>query len=245
MFLATWIIPSALGVIALVVTLVVITRRTGTSVTVARAAFVGGIISAIVISAATVVTAVITLVGSVVTVTLPVGTYWPSLPSTVTIEGPTAEVTAGGFRSAEVAVEGLDFATRAWLAGGILVQGATFVIVSIAVAVLFRQLLNNDPFRPVVARALTISGITVAIGGVGWQVLSLVGGFLASRQVLEVTGWTSTDPSMSELAELGWPPISTSFDIQGWPLPMGLALVGLALIIRRGAALQRDTEGLV
>jgi len=242
----TWIIPAGLGIIALAVTLIVIGRRTATPLSAPRAAYVGGIISAAVIGVVTIVTTVITLAASAIAVTLPVGTYWPSLPSGVTItDGPTAHVTAGGFRTAEVTVTGLDFAARVWLAGGILIQGATFVIVSVAVAVLFRQLLNNDPFRPVVARALTVSGIAVAVGGIGWQALSLVGGFMASHQVLEVTGWTSTNPSATSLEDFGWPPMSTSFGIEGWPLPVGLALVALAFVIRRGAALQRDTEGLV
>jgi hypothetical protein len=91
----------------------------------------------------TVSTVVSDLTSRSISLRLPVYEFWPTLPAGATIiSGPTAEVTGGGFTSAEVYVSGLDTAARAWLAGSSLLQGATIIMIAIVVVTLSSTILR-------------------------------------------------------------------------------------------------------
>lgn len=201
----------------------------------------------------TIVNAVGTLVSDVVQVALPVQQFWPGVHPWVTLDpGPTASVVGGGFTTADVSVTGLGMDARLLLAAGNLVQGLTFVVIAAVVALLCHRLLGGSPFRPLLARAMTWAAATIAAGGVAWQILLQIGGSIASRQVLEVTAWGASVPT-EEIADYlftavdttGLPQPYPSFQLEFWPLLLGLALTTVAVAFRRSERLQRDTEGLV
>ena len=198
-------------------------------------------------AAATVTTVIRTLVDETIPVTLPVGSYWPAVPPYVTITGgPTATVVSGGFTQADVMVSGLDTATRVWLAAGHLVQGAAFVVIGIAIALLCHRLIRLDPFRPTVAVATAVAAFAVGVGGLAWQACFTVGGLMASNQVLGVTSWETHDSPIdsTDLADFGWPPVAVGFVVGIWPIAVGLALGAVAVVLRSGVALQHETERL-
>ena len=94
---------------------------------------------------------------------------------------------------------------------------------------------------------------TIAVAGTAWQVFLEIGGSIASRQVLEITGWSAHWPT-KEVANYftgdvgsatGLPLPYPSFQIEVWPILAGLALAAVALAFRYSERLQKDAEGLV
>ncbi len=207
----------------------------------------GAIAFAVLTAIGTTVAVIQTLVAEHVAVSLPVSTFWPNLHPTVEItDGPTAEVVGGGFEVAEVTIAGLSTDARLLLAGGHALQGLTFVIIGVMVAILCHRLLAGDPFRRMLSRAMTVSAVSIAIGGLAWQVLFQLGGLAASTQVLLVTGWNAGDVVMQDPdIGIGWPEPYMGFTLEFWPLFLALPLVAVAIAFRYGERLQRDTEGLV
>ena len=196
----------------------------------------------------TVSTVVSDLTSRSISLRLPVYEFWPTLPAGATIlSGPTAQVTSGGFTSAEVYVSGLDTAARAWLAGSSLLQGATIIMIAMVVVTLSSTILRNDPFQPAVARGIRLVGITVIVGGLAWQACSGVGESLASKQVLQlgstelknVASWDNINMIV------GFPQPAPHIQVDLWPIGVGLVMLVLAAAFRYGERLRRDTDGLV
>ncbi len=200
----------------------------------------------------TVVGVISTLVSDAVPVSIPVRQFWPEAYPWVTIQdGPPATVVEGGFSLAEVTAAGLGTDARLLLAAGHALQGLTFTVIAITVALLCHRLLNGTAFKPAISRAINISAIAIAAGGVLWQACFWIGGTIASEQVLQVRGWTSEEPAAGDpraaldpLAT-GLPEPTFALTIDFWPLMLGLALAAVAAAFRYGERLQRDTEGLV
>lgn len=196
----------------------------------------------------TVSTVVSHLTSRSISLRLPVYEFWPTLQAGATIiSGPTAQVTSGGFTSAEVYVSGLDMAARAWLAGSSLLQGATIIMIAIVVVTLSSTILRNDPFQPAVTRGIRLVGITVIVGGLAWQACSGVGESLASKQVLQL-GSTELKDSASwdnNVPIIGFPQPSPHIQVDLWPIGVGLVMLVLAAAFRYGERLRRDTDGLV
>jgi len=189
-----------------------------------------------------------TITSTSVDVVMPVTPFWPTLPPGAGVEGTTATVVAGGFSQAAVTVDGLDGASRAWLVGEQVFQGATNVVVGVVIFVLCSSILKQDPFRSTLARGITVSAITIMVGGIGWQLCGSIGGWLASEQVLRTTGghWKDTITWPDFDAILGMPqPGGNSWSIDFWPIGAGLALLALGAVFRFGRVIQKDTEGLV
>lgn len=197
----------------------------------------------------TVVTVVITLASDAVGVRMPVRQFWPEAHPWITIEqGPTAFVTEGGFSLADVTVSGLGTDARLLLAAGHALQGLTFTVIAVVVALLCHRLLRGMAFRPVLTRSINVAAAAIAAGGVLWQVCFWFGSSIASAQVLTVTGWRSDDPRAEDPSfdfATGLPEPTFALTIDFWPLFLGLALAAVAAAFRYGERLQRDTEGLV
>jgi energy-coupling factor transporter transmembrane protein EcfT len=202
---------------------------------------------------ATAVGVISTLTADQVDVAIPVREYWPGAFPWVTVEqGPTAEVVGGGFVTADVAITGLGMDARAFLAAGHAIQGATFIVIAITIALLCQRLLTGTAFTPALTRAVTVTGMSVAIGGMLWQVAFGIGSSIASAQALTVTGWMSEHPLGNDPLETEFDPYATGLpeptvfaQIDLWPLLLGLALAAVGLAFRRAERLQRDAQGLV
>jgi hypothetical protein len=187
-------------------------------------------------------------ISDVVSVTMPVQQFWPSLPSTVQLHGVSASVVGGGFSAARVEVVGLDGVARAWLAAGELAQGLTTVLLGVVVVILCGAVIRQDPFRPALTRAITVAAIGIIVGGVAWQICFVIGGGLASNQVLGITGWDY------DTAQIDWdivqdvtglPHASNEWTVDFWPVAIGLTLLALAAVFRYGQRLQNESDHLI
>jgi hypothetical protein len=182
-----------------------------------------------------------------IAVTLPVRPFFPDVNEGVEItDGPSAEIVGGGFESANVMLTGLDMTARLWIAGGHFSQGLTNVLVGIAVATLCTRVMNRDPFREAMTRAVQMAAASIVLGGIIWQICFAIGDNLAATQALTVTGWTYTDgdvPADGSL-DIGWPTPSGAAFIDFWPIWVGLALFVLAAAFQYGEKLQNDNERL-
>jgi hypothetical protein len=231
--------------------------RTGTGYL--RFLSLGGWVYAAVTIFSTLARIITTFTRDIVDIRMPVATFWPQLHPSVELDpAPAAAVVSGGFTWAEVAVEGLGTEVRLLHAAGLLAAGATGAIVAIAIAVLCHRVLADDPFRPAVSRAATISGGSVLIGGLVWQVFSHIAGTITSRSVLFIEGWSSDSEEFSNafrediVSDVGWPQPAIEWTVDLWPIWIGLALLAVGTAFRRGERLrekaeqlQRDTAGLV
>ncbi|NJC23945.1 hypothetical protein BJ994_003021 [Arthrobacter pigmenti] len=178
---------------------------------------------------------------------LPVVPFWPQLPEgTVITEGPPARVVSGGFTSAEVTVAGLLWDVRILLAAGYALQGATTMLVAYAVYRFAAQFYRAASFKPALTQALRKAGISVIVGGIASQVCLLIAYTRASEQTLKFTSWKSnTDvlPTTGSTGPLGVAP-GIHFDVQLWPIWVGLALLALAAVFRYGEKLEAEKEEL-
>lgn len=253
--LTWWSVLAVLGLLGAVAALVVVNRRSATSVGsdvgLTRAVRVTRVI-AIAYAALTVIGSIAsivpTLINDTVTVRLPVKQFWPSLPNTAEVTGTTADVVGGGFDHAMVVVAGLDTATRVWLAAGNVLQGATNVVIGVVVAVLCTSVIRQNPFRPALTGGINLTAAAIIVGGLGWQVCDAIAGGLAASQVLRATGWSV------DVAEIDWmdmreiiglPSEGYGWTLDFWPIWGGLALFAVAAVFRYGQELQKDADGLV
>jgi hypothetical protein len=212
-----------------------------------RLTFVIAIIYAAGTALATIGTVVALFAGQIVSVAVPVAQFWPKLyPSAHIVEGPTAKVAGGGFSLAQLSVSGLDPDTRLWYGAGDLLQGATFVIIAVAVAVLCSRLFGKQPFEARLTRTFSATAAVIIIGGLGWQICFGVAGGLASQQLFSVTEWTlkGTQLRNDNLSDIGWPGVGANWSVDFWPVWVGLALFAIAACFRYGEKLQRDRTAL-
>lgn len=191
--------------------------------------------------------------GERVTVTVPVRAIRPSLdPDITSIDGVGAEAALGspGFTEGVFLVSGLDAAARIWLAVGHAVTGALVITILVLIARLAQQAMQEEPFTHPISHLMARAGAVLAIGTVIGQIALGVGGSLASSQLFDWTGLTgvrieTTHYERLGLSGSGLPESTFAFDVEFWPIGVGLALIVVAGIMRRGERLQRDTAGLV
>jgi len=260
MMFATWLLLAGFIVILALVVAIVIgrwtSRRPGRRSLVLVVGRFGSIVYAAIALIGTGVNVVATLVSEAVPVSLPVREFWPGKYPWIDFDpSPAATVVGGGFTQAEVTVAGLDTSARLLLAAGHALEGLTFTLIAVVIALLCHRLLGGSPFRPLLARSVTSTAVTIAVGGIAWQICYGIGGLMASTQVLTTSGWSGRFPDEEimhfvdesvGIGVTGLPEASLGdMTIDFWPLLLGLALAVVAAAFRYSERLQRDTEGLV
>ncbi|HWK78841.1 MULTISPECIES: hypothetical protein [unclassified Microbacterium] len=193
-----------------------------------------------------IVTTITTLVQTAVPITVPTQTYWPTLPDGAFVEGTTATREGGGFVSADVVVNGLSFGARiCWAIGQALWWILPGAIASMVALACF-QLIRGRAFAPVLAQASMVIAVIVSAGGVAAQVLSDIAGSMASAELLSYSGGGYEEVAgVEDVLAAWWPQEAFVVNFPFWPIAAGLAFAALAAVLRRGAHLQRETEGLV
>ncbi|MFL0412084.1 hypothetical protein ACH0AH_12985 [Microbacterium paludicola] len=179
------------------------------------------------------------------TVTIAVAPFWPTPLPGVTVDGPTADVVSGGLTSAQVTATGLSVAARVLLALGNALIALVSAAVAALIAVICFQLIRGAAFRSVIVRAASFTAAVCLVGGLGAQIFDAVGGSIAGREILEITGasWTGYPDGFNPIDALPRP--ATSWNIDFWPIGAALGFAALAAVFRYGSVLQKDTEGLV
>ncbi|AYF97659.1 hypothetical protein [Protaetiibacter intestinalis] len=196
------------------------------------------------------------LFSDTVTVTIPVEPLPldASPDGVVFTDGPTATIVSGGLDRMTAEVTGLTLGTRVTLALGILFMAGMTVVLAHVVARLAAAIRAGQPFRRDVPRAFLVAALAVFIGGGLGSLAGQLGGWLASREVLQVWGWNYSGPlSPDSLTDFGWPDAaSLRLDFDSWPLFIGFALAAVgvafhagAVLAERAAVAERELEGLV
>ncbi|MEV7632304.1 hypothetical protein AB0N64_07855 [Microbacterium sp. NPDC089318] len=250
MGIALWALAAAL-VVGLGIAVVVFVRAGGRGrgdgeSPVIRVAFWVALLWAGIAIVGALVTIVSTLVQSAVQITVPTAEYWPMLPEGAFIEGASATRTGGGFTAADVTVEGLSLGARVcWAVGQALwwlVPGAVAAMVALSCL----QLMRGRAFAPVLSRMSMVTAAVVCFGGIAAQVLSDIAGSMASTELLSYSGGGYDEVAgIDDVLDAWWPDAVFSVTLPFWPIAAGLAFAALAVILRNGTRLQRDTEGLV
>ncbi|MET0978275.1 MAG: hypothetical protein ABWX63_05610 [Paeniglutamicibacter terrestris] len=180
---------------------------------------------------------------------MPVGDFWPRLPASAGVEGPTAQVVSGGFTQALVEVQGLAAGTRWLIASGELLQGVAAVFIGAAVISMCNGYLKRTSFRPVLVKWFSTAAVVIMVCGMAWQVLEGIAGIQASEQVLGVVSahWDRADLGRENLNEIigQLEPRDFALEVNFWPLWAGLGLFTTAQIFKRGLEMQKDTAGLI
>ena len=181
---------------------------------------------------------------------LPVQQFWPQIPEGVEVlDGPTAQVTGGGFTHAEVDVLGLGWDVRVWLAAGYLTQGLVSAAIAAAVYRLSVRFDRWGSFQPCLTKAVRLAGIAVMVGGLVWQICFSIAGSMASQQTLVYTAWggpREASPTINGPINDG--PIGVGaapdFSIDFWPILVGIALLAASAALRYGEKLERANTSL-
>lgn len=146
-----------------------------------------------------------------------------SVPSIPTVIG-------GQFDTATVAIAGLSIGARVLIVAAALVGMLCAILVALAIAYLCRRLRHGDPFIPALSRALFVASLTLMIGGVIGQGLTVGGAWLACDELNAARGSHEFIP--------GGP-------LDYTPMIAGIVLGVIAAAFRASERMQRDTEGLV
>lgn len=203
------------------------------------------LIFSVVITITGTIAVVTTLVAKIVTVDIAVATFWPTLPEGVTLEGMDASIRSGGFTTATLDLAGLSMSARILLATSIALQVVTVVAISSAVVAMCRQARTGRPFARTGARVATVAAVIVAAAGLAAQTIGDIGANMAARQALDWEGAGQDCTESCPDITTWWPEPAITFELSLWPIGAALVLVALGMIWRHGAALERETEGLV
>ncbi len=141
-----------------------------------------------------------------------------------------ASLISGTFESANVVISGLNFGSRALIAGGILARTLTYLALALTIVVLCIGLFRGRPFTRSVTWMLTTASLVLMTGGLMGSALTVAGQFAIAAQL-------NSDPTQSVF------PFAGNADLV--PVFIGLGLGAVAAAFEIGERLQRDTEGLV
>lgn len=110
---------------------------------------------------------------------------------------------------------------------------------ALLLVVVCAQALKGTPFSRTVGRWMIIVAVLVLVAGLGAELASSIGRSIAAAEVLPPAG---AEPVPE-------PGVTTTgiyrVEVSLWPVGAALALGALGAVFRRGAVLQRETEGLV
>ncbi|MFS3129766.1 hypothetical protein ACLM5J_15300 [Nocardioides sp. Bht2] len=190
------------------------------------------------------------LTDDTVTVEAPIEEFWPQLPAGMTIDDGQRpdRLVEGAMTSATLTVSGLETSIRVVLAAAEAVSGLTIVAVVLVIGLACRNIGRGTPFAPVLARACGLAAGAVAIGSMVAQVLGSLGRSQAAEAALRWSSasWECKGKGCADMApEQFVPAASFSVNLDLWPLAVALVLGVVAVVLRSGMALQRDTDGLV
>ncbi len=185
-----------------------------------------------------------------------VDNFWPKIPDFISYQSnSTAKVTGGGFQAANVMLRGLTIDTRLWLAMASLSITCVVVLVCILVFRIATDAHKGAAFRANLSNRLKVAGYAVTAVGMVGQVSQIVGTSFAQSQMFGTVaswGWQQgsvknpfdTDVQYSQVFGMVHPSAAV-FQLDFWPIFLGLALLVLARVYRQGQTLAKETEGLI
>lgn len=175
---------------------------------------------------------------------LPVAAPWPT-PLPCDDRGASggdagAVLDCAHFSSASATITGLDGGVRALLGVADVLTLLVVAAPGVVLAVLCQSALSGRPFAPRTVRWLFIGAGVVLVAGCGGAILGDVGAAAAAREVLLPAGVPLESGEATATA-----PVAVRLALPAWPIGLALGMAALGVVFRRGAQLQRDSEGLV
>ena len=169
---------------------------------------------------------------------MPVSLSWPeSLPCEQNIppEVTTTSLVCASVQTADATIAMLGVGTRTLLAIGEILGLVLAAAPAVLLLVVCAQALRGVPFSRTVGRWLIITAVVVLVAGLGAELVTSAGRALAAAEVLPPpeSGAAVTTTGIYRLT------------VPLWPIGAACALAALGAVFRRGAVLQRETEGLV
>jgi hypothetical protein len=203
----------------------------------------------------------------IVPVDLLAAQFWPVEPKWLHHStNATAKVVSGGFEHASVQVQGLTMLPRTMLAISALSLACVIILVCVQAYAVSTQIRNSEPFKDKLAKRFATSGVVVMVVGMVGQVTSMLGKNYAGNETLgtgEYFGWAQNS-SGNGAALVPNPFVSPDgtnlvsnlvigiihnggggVGLEFWPIAVGLVLLVLARVFKRGQELAEETEGLI
>jgi hypothetical protein len=184
--------------------------------------------------------------------------FWPEMPKSLHYySNAVAKLNSGGFQNAHVFVFHASLGARIWLATQALATGVLFVSIFIAVRQVAIATERGASFREVSGPWLRRTAWIVIISGEVAAIAATVGNALVATDLSGTGfGWeaekTIPNPFTYELNGItnqvfGYLGLNQGmgFQLELWPIFVGLGLYLLAKIVDAGKQLQEDTDGLV
>lgn len=202
-------------------------------------------VAAALLLATAAVTAIVGLAAPSVTMTVPMLHAWPLPLPDAEIDTGSAHIESSGVALAQLTLSGLSLPARLlWIGAqalSLLLPAGVALLVARGAALLR----DGAPFSPVLARTTGVTALTVLVIGSAAPVLGGIAGSMASYEALQVRSaeWSGYPDEWSPHTALPEPTVFVSFDF--WPLGVAIALFAVTAILRHGARLQKDVEGLV
>jgi hypothetical protein len=169
---------------------------------------------------------------------LPVSLDWPEAlqcGQAIPPEPTTTGLVCAHVTTADATIANLGVGTRVVLALGDVLGLLLAATPAAVLLVVCAQALKGTPFSRTVGRWLLIAAAVVLVAGVGTDLVTSAGRALAAAEVL---------PSPDSDAAVTATGIYR-LTVPLWPIGAACALGALGAVFRRGAVLQRETEGLV
>jgi len=161
---------------------------------------------------------------------------WP-LPDPQAIDDASPQIMLADVDQIRLAVSHADFGTQVLQFTGSVVSALPMITIGVFVVLLCERIITGAPFAAQLVRLSWIGAGVFLITGFAGQLLSDLAAFRLAEVAFELIG--PDNPGLALPAPI-WP---AGLDL--WPLWGALALGVVAVLIRHGIRLQRDTEGLV
>ncbi|MGL3150422.1 hypothetical protein ACSS7Z_08650 [Microbacterium sp. A82] len=162
-------------------------------------------------------------------------TPWP-IPTADTMS-PEPYVMVAHVDSIRVGVAQADVGTQILQALGSVISALPPIAIGIFVVILCERIIRRAPFAAHLVKLSWIGAGVFLVTGFAGQLLSGLASFRLAEIAFELIRADSPAANLPTPAWPAWPDL--------WPLWGALALGVLAVLIRHGIRLQRDTEGLV
>lgn len=160
-----------------------------------------------------------------------------ALPDPQAVDDASPHIMFADFDQVRLAVSHADLGTQVLQVAGSVVSALPMITIGVFVTLLCERIITGAPFATQLVRLSWVGAGVFLVTGFAGQLLSDLAAFRLAELAFDLIG---ADNGGLELPTPVWP---TGLDL--WPLWGALALGVLAVLIRHGIRLQRDTEGLV
>ena len=192
--------------------------------------------------------------------------FWPETPKWINhTSNATAQVTGGGFTKADVFVDGLGAFARTMLALNSVAFATVVILACWQAYAIAREIQKGQEFKQHLSRRFAWSGIAIIVVGMLGQVANLLGTNYAAIDIfgsMSGFGWqqaadgtgaglvpnpfvSANGMDISDHLVVGVVQSGPGVGLEFWPIAVGLVLLVLARVFKRGQELVAETEGLI